>query len=63
MSEAKQCLVCEKGADEAPLITFDYRGRTLWICPQDLPVLIHDPARLAAKLPGAETLKRPDCAH
>lgn len=50
----KHCLACERGSAEIPLITLDYRGQTLWICPQHLPLLIHDPQRLAGRLPGAE---------
>jgi hypothetical protein len=34
-----------------------YRDSRLWICPQHLPVLIHDPAQLIGKLPGAENLR------
>lgn len=54
--DEKTCLACERGPDEVPLLTLEYRGRTLWICPQHLPVLIHDPARLVGRLPGAEGL-------
>jgi len=53
----KSCLACHRGPSDTPLIPLDYRGRTYWICPQDLPILIHDPARLVGKLPGAERLK------
>ena len=56
----KKCIACGKGTDEAPLIALEYRGSSLWICPQHLPVLIHDPAQLVGKLPGAETLKPSD---
>jgi hypothetical protein len=54
------CLVCKKTSDVVPLITLTYQGGTLWICPQHLPVLIHDPAKLAGVLPGAETLDEAD---
>jgi len=50
------CLVCRKGSREVPLIAFRYKGSDLWICPQHLPILIHDPAKLAGTLPGAESL-------
>lgn len=52
---AAQCLVCEQGGDRVPLIAFQYQGRELWICPQHLPILIHKPAELVGRLPGAET--------
>ncbi|MFO0927498.1 MAG: hypothetical protein U0736_10730 [Gemmataceae bacterium] len=60
MSEQKTvstCLACGRGEDETPLILLAYRGDALWICPQHLPVLIHDPARLVGTLPGAENLR------
>jgi hypothetical protein len=53
----KACLACHRGTDATPLITLEYREKQLWICPQHLPVLIHDPAQLIGKLPGAERLR------
>jgi hypothetical protein len=57
---AKRCLAC--GADNAqtPLIHLDYLDRSYWICPQHMPVLIHDPASLVGALPGAERLRPAD---
>jgi len=52
-----RCEACGRAADETPLIAFHYRGATHHICSQHLPVLIHDPAKLAGRLPGAETLE------
>ncbi|MDH3744361.1 MAG: hypothetical protein OES47_04585 [Acidobacteriota bacterium] len=52
----KQCLACERGDTETPLVALEYQGSRLWICPQHLPILIHDPGRLVGKLPGAERL-------
>lgn len=51
------CLACGRGEDETPLIALAYRGGRVWICPQHLPVLIHDPAQLIGKLAGAERLR------
>lgn len=51
------CLVCNKPSGEVPLLSFEYKDTGLWICPQHLPVLIHDPGKLAGLLPGAENLK------
>ena len=39
------------------LIQLAYRGERLHICPQHLPVLIHDPQRLVGLLAGAEGLE------
>lgn len=50
------CLLCARDSDETPLIAIEYRGATMRICAQHLPVLIHDPSRLIGILPGAENL-------
>lgn len=52
----KQCLACGRGPDATPLIALDYRDEQIWICPQHLPVLIHDPGALVGRLAGAENL-------
>ena len=54
------CLACSRGSDATPLIRLEYRDATMWICPQHLPELIHDPASLIGVLPGAENLKPAD---
>ena len=53
---APACLVCKRGDAATPLLELTYRGDALWLCPQHLPILIHDPARLTGLLPGAENL-------
>jgi len=55
-----RCLLCERGQDEIPLIQLRYRDAGFSVCPQHLPVLIHDPGRLIGKLPGAETFDPAD---
>ena len=57
------CLYCERTSDDVPLITILYRGSQVFICPQHLPILIHKPAQLAEKLPGAERLEGHDHEH
>ena len=52
----KECLVCKTTDSEAPLISIVYRNAPLWICPQHMPVLIHNPQQLIGTLPGAENL-------
>jgi hypothetical protein len=54
------CLACQRGTDVTPLIPLEYQGSKVWICPQHLPLLIHDPSQLIGKLPGAENLKPAD---
>jgi hypothetical protein len=60
MTDSASCLACGRGNDAVPLIALSYRGASHWICPQHLPVLIHDPARLVGRLPGAEDLEPAD---
>jgi len=50
------CLYCERDSEQVPLLAMRYRDAEVWICPQHLPILIHEPAKLAGKLPGAEDL-------
>lgn len=52
----KTCLVCSKDEMEIPLTQFDFQQKPFWICPQHIPMLIHDPSKLIGKLPGAENL-------
>ncbi len=54
------CIVCQRSSDETPLIPVEYRGSGIRICPQHLPILIHDPAQLIGKFPGAENLRPAD---
>jgi hypothetical protein len=43
-----------------PLLTLEFQGRKFSICPQHLPMLIHDPQALVGKLPGAEGMQPAD---
>ncbi len=56
----KVCLACMRGTDATPLLRFDYLEAQFWICPQHLPILIHDPAQLIGLLPGADKLEPAD---
>ena len=62
MTTEASCLVCKRTSDEIPLIPFQYQGGDHFICPQHLPILIHDPAKLAGILPGAEGMSAADHA-
>ncbi|HNU82285.1 MAG TPA: hypothetical protein PKO05_02485 [Thermoanaerobaculia bacterium] len=59
----KVCLFCRRGEEATPLVNLSFRGEALWICPQHLPVLIHDPQRLVGILPGAELLSPAEHDH
>ncbi len=58
--ESPVCLACGRGSDQLPLLSLEYRAARLWICPQHLPILIHDPVRLTGKLAGAEGMQAAD---
>ena len=58
--DTKQCLACSRGPNEVPLVALHYRDSDIWICPQHLPLLIHDPQQLVGMLPGAEDLAPAD---
>lgn len=55
-----KCLACDQDSNTTPLLALDYQGGRLWICPQHLPVLIHDPTQLTGKLAGAENMRPAD---
>lgn len=48
------CLNCSRSELNVPLVSLRYAGSQAWICSQCLPMLIHQPQRLAGKLSGAE---------
>lgn len=50
------CVYCGRDSRQVPLLALRTQGTEAWICPQHLPILIHDPAQLTGKLPGAEQL-------
>lgn len=51
------CLLCERTSDAVPLLSIEFRGNTLKICSQHLPILIHDPGQLIGIVEGAEQLE------
>jgi hypothetical protein len=59
-NDSSACLVCKRTSAEIPLISFRYRESDLFICPQHLPILIHDPTKLAEVLPGADGFQAAD---
>ena len=57
---AKACVMCGRGPAVTPVLRFEFRDAAFWICPQHLPVLIHDPSQLVGRLAGAESLTPSD---
>ena len=56
-SDQHHCIVCEQNSQEIPLLSLEYQGKQYWICPQHIPILIHEPAQLIGRLPGVEKLQ------
>jgi len=54
MSDEKKCIICNRTQEEVPLIEMVYKGNGINICPQHIPVLIHEPQKLSEILPDAE---------
>ncbi|PLX01718.1 MAG: hypothetical protein C0595_13640, partial [Marinilabiliales bacterium] len=56
-NKEKACLVCQKNEDQVPLVELSYKQQKYFICPQHIPVLIHNPDQLEGMLPGAGDLQ------
>ena len=52
-----RCVSCDRTVDEVPLLGLTHRHGAAYICPQCLPILIHEPQQLLSKLPGTEALQ------
>jgi hypothetical protein len=59
-NDTPACVVCKRDSEDVPLISFQYKGTGRFICPQHLPILIHDPTKLGEVLPGADSLEPAD---
>jgi hypothetical protein len=49
--QSTRCLFCERSSDETLLIPLVYHSERIGICPQHLPILIHDPGQLVGVEP------------
>jgi hypothetical protein len=54
MSENPECFFCQQTSNDIPLINILFQGQNYWICPQHFPMLIHEPKKLAGKIPGLD---------
>jgi hypothetical protein len=59
-SEKNSCVLCKQDSHQVPLVSIQYRDQQLWICSQHMPVLIHEPHKLAGVLPGTDKLEGVD---
>lgn len=53
------CLNCGISEQERPLLTIKFQGKEFHICPQCLPILIHEPGKLVEKIPGFQPTDYP----
>jgi len=53
----EKCLVCGGSEEQVPLLEVKFKGEKYFICPQHIPILIHEPGRLTGLLPGADELQ------
>lgn len=56
-SNDKVCVFCKRDDSQVPLVQLSYMKKNYWICPQHIPILIHEPTKLAGVLPGAENMQ------
>ncbi|MFH6768976.1 hypothetical protein V8G56_09530 [Gaetbulibacter aquiaggeris] len=57
MSAEKTCLVCKKSSQQTPVTKFYHKDSEFYICPQHIPILIHNPQELVGLLEGADKLQ------
>lgn len=55
--DQKECVFCKRDNNQVPLVQLSYMDKSYWICPQHIPILIHEPTKLAGVLPGAENMQ------
>ena len=55
-NQKKSCVLCQKLDTELPLIVLSYNDTAYYICPEHMPMLIHQPDALVGKMPGAENM-------
>jgi len=46
------CLNCGASEMDRPLLALRFQDKDVYICPQCMPILIHEPQQLVEKLPG-----------
>lgn len=58
IEDNKTCIVCKKTEDEIPLVIMTYKNQEIRICPEHLPLLIHEPHKLVGMLENAENFPK-----
>lgn len=55
-NQTPRCIHCDREDSQVPLLLLQYQGSQFQICTEHLPILLHQPAKLAGKLAGADSL-------
>jgi hypothetical protein len=63
MGVTYRCLNCEKTDLDAPILSVRFKDQDVRICTSCLPVLIHQPQKLAGQLAGIETVEPANHTH
>lgn len=50
------CVLCGKKDSDLPLIKLSYNKNDYYVCPEHMPMLIHNPEALVGQMPGAENM-------
>lgn len=61
--KSNRCLLCDRADTESPLIKFSYNGKEFLLCPEHMPIVIHEPSALVGRLPGAEKMHAGSSEH
>ena len=57
MSQVKSCLLCKTSSSDIPVTKFYYQDSEFYICPQHMPVIIHNQKDLKGLLDGADNFE------
>jgi hypothetical protein len=55
-NQTPTCIHCGRDDSRVPLLVINYQESQFWICSEHFPILLHNPGKLAGKLPNAENL-------
>ncbi len=56
-SMERSCVMCQKSDKQIPLLQMSYNSQSYWICPEHMPLLIHQPDKLVGIIPEAENMQ------
>jgi hypothetical protein len=54
------CLNCDRTEAQLPILAWHFQGRSLWVCSECTPHLIHHPERILARWHAQATTHSPE---